>query len=87
MLKDHNAVTLVRLEPAASRSRVKHPTTEPLIGYGQCCFITDFSKNCVLIQRRGRVFHRLIGIGSVISSAEVVDNFVAIFTSLARARD
>ena len=29
LLKDHNAVTLVRLEPAASRSRVKHSTTEP----------------------------------------------------------
>ena len=26
----HNAVTLVRLEPAALRSRVKHSTTEPL---------------------------------------------------------
>ena len=30
MLKDHNAVTPVRLESAASRSRVKHSTTEPL---------------------------------------------------------
>ena len=30
MLKGHNAVTPVRLEPAASRSRVKHSTTEPL---------------------------------------------------------
>ena len=30
LLKDHNAVTLVRLEPAALRSRVKHSTTEPL---------------------------------------------------------
>ena len=30
MFKDHNAVTLVRLEPAAHRSRVKHSTTEPL---------------------------------------------------------
>ena len=29
-LKDHNAVTSVRLEPAAPRSRVKHSTTEPL---------------------------------------------------------
>ena len=28
--KDHNAVTPVRLEPAALRSRVKHSTTEPL---------------------------------------------------------
>ena len=27
MLKDHNAMTSLRLEPAASRSRVKHSTT------------------------------------------------------------
>ena len=30
LLKDHNAVARVRLEPAAPRSRVKHSTTEPL---------------------------------------------------------
>ena len=30
LLKDHNAVTPVRLEPAALRSRVKHSTIEPL---------------------------------------------------------
>ena len=30
MPKDHNAVTPVRLDPAVSRSRVKHSTTEPL---------------------------------------------------------
>ena len=30
MLKDHNAVALVRLEPVALWSRVKHSTTEPL---------------------------------------------------------
>ena len=30
LLKDHNAVTLVRLQPVASQSRVKHSTTEPL---------------------------------------------------------
>ena len=30
LLKDHNAVTPVRLEPAAPRSRVKHSTTGPL---------------------------------------------------------
>ena len=30
LLKDHNALTPVRLEPAALRSRVKHSTTEPL---------------------------------------------------------
>ena len=30
LLKDQNAVTPVRLEPAALRSRVKHSTTEPL---------------------------------------------------------
>ena len=36
MLKDHNAVTPVRLEPAASRSRVKHSTTEPLPSLEGC---------------------------------------------------
>ena len=30
MLKDHNAVTAVRLEPTTPRSRVEHSTTEPL---------------------------------------------------------
>ena len=30
LLKDHNAVTRVRLEPVAPPSRVKHSTTEPL---------------------------------------------------------
>ena len=30
LLKDYNAVTPVRLEPAALRSRVKHSTTEPV---------------------------------------------------------
>ena len=30
LLKSHNAVTPVMLEPAASRSRVQHSTTEPL---------------------------------------------------------
>ena len=30
LLKDHNAVTPVRLDPMASRSRVKHSTNEPL---------------------------------------------------------
>ena len=30
LLRDHNAVTPVRLEPAALRFRVKHSTTEPL---------------------------------------------------------
>ena len=30
LLKDHNAVTPVRLEPAALQSRVKHSITEPL---------------------------------------------------------
>ena len=30
LAQGHNAVTQVRLEPAALRSRVKHTTTEPL---------------------------------------------------------
>ena len=34
LLKDHNAVTLVRLEPKAPLSRVKRSTTEPLRSLG-----------------------------------------------------
>ena len=30
LAQGHNAVTLVKLEPAAPQSRVKHSTTEPL---------------------------------------------------------
>ena len=30
LAQGHNALTSARLEPAASRSRVKHSTTEPL---------------------------------------------------------
>ena len=37
LLKDHNAVTPVRLKPAAPRSRVKHSTTEPLRSVGPRC--------------------------------------------------
>ena len=47
MLKDHNAVTPVRLEPAALRSRVKHSTTEPL--HSHICFV-------VLIKVTGKIF-------------------------------
>ena len=37
LLKDHNAVMPVRLEPAASRSRVKHSTTESLRSSWKVC--------------------------------------------------
>ena len=40
LLKDHNTVTPVRFKPAASRSRVKHSTTEPL-GSLQCHHILN----------------------------------------------
>ena len=36
LLKDHNTVTPVMLEPAAPRSPVKHSTTEPLRSHGTC---------------------------------------------------
>ena len=35
LAQGHNAVTLVRLEPATARSRVKHSTTEPLERSGE----------------------------------------------------
>ena len=37
LLKDHNAVTPVRLEPAALRSQVKPSTIEPLRSNNFCC--------------------------------------------------
>ena len=43
MLKDHNAVTPVRLDTAASRSRVKHSTTEPLRSLTSKCLRLEFS--------------------------------------------
>ena len=59
MLKDHNAVTPVRLKPAASRSRVKHSTTEPLrsqIEHGNL-FFTQWLSGRVLDSRpKGRGF-------------------------------
>ena len=37
MLKDHNAGTPVKLEPAAPRSWVKHSSTEPLRSHQNWC--------------------------------------------------
>ena len=42
LLKDHNAVKPVRLEPAALRSRVKHSTTEPLRSPTKILFVCLF---------------------------------------------
>ena len=44
LFKDHNAVTRVRLELAASQSRVKHSTSEPLRSHNDFVF-TMFSGN------------------------------------------
>ena len=40
--QDYNAVTPVRLEPGALRSRIKHSTTEPLRSHGPVYFIKYF---------------------------------------------
>ena len=42
LLKDHNAVTPVRLERAALRSRVKHSSTEPMPSHQQI-YITTYN--------------------------------------------
>ena len=49
MLKDHNAVTPVKLEPAAPRSQVKHSTTEPLhsLNVMRCVKETDRMTNSI----------------------------------------
>ena len=36
LAQEHNAVSLVRLEHTAPRSRVKHSTTEPLRSHKSC---------------------------------------------------
>ena len=41
LLKDHNAVTPVRLEPAAPLSRVKGSTTEPLCSLNQTSCVNN----------------------------------------------
>ena len=56
LLKDHNAVTLMRLEPGALRSWVKHSTTEPL---RSLCAINVIMVN-VLIFRQLFFFFSLI---------------------------
>ena len=43
LAEGHNAVTPVRLEPAAPRSRVKHSTTEPLRSQ-------NLDSNCRILQ-------------------------------------
>ena len=53
LAQGHNAVTLVRLEPAAFRSRVKHSTPEPLRSLsGRMCICQERqlcvkTSNCV----------------------------------------
>ena len=41
LLKDHNAVSPLRLEPTAPWSRVKHSTTEPLCSLHQIYIMAD----------------------------------------------
>ena len=50
--KDHNAVTLVRLEPAAPQSRGKHSTTEPLRSLNNFVVTHRNCHICELISKR-----------------------------------
>ena len=47
LAQGHNAVMLVRLGPAAPRSRVKHSTTEPLCSLDiyQCHILSKYLKS------------------------------------------
>ena len=51
MLKDHNAVTPVRLKPAAPPSQVKHSTTEPLrsLDLSDKCQLNEGQKYCRIL--------------------------------------
>ena len=46
LAQGHNAVTQVRLEPAATRSRVKHSTTEPLRSQYEVYRAKMYGLNC-----------------------------------------
>ena len=68
LLKDHNAVTPVRLEPAALQSRVKHSTIEPLRSLDSMCSQSRFkdhqTKIKVLpIMVQGSPIRNSVGIG------------------------
>ena len=60
LAQGHNAVTPVRLEPAALRSRVKHSTTEPLRSqYVKCHLLVRTLVNflyAILLVRTQRFF-------------------------------
>ena len=47
LAQGHNAVTPVRLEPAAPRSRVKHSTTEPLRSLYAGCHVRAKYIGCI----------------------------------------
>ena len=62
LLKDHNAVMPVRLEPAAPRSQVKHSTTEPLRSlYQILLYITLINEHVYVCFFRPRLFSRTSG--------------------------
>ena len=63
MLKDHNSVTPVRLEPAAPRSRVKHSTTEPLLSLlttMQTAMYGPYIGSCVVVRIMFHVLSHLM---------------------------
>ena len=82
LLKDHNAVTPVRLEPAAPRSQVKHSTTElPVEEERERCFLYYFcfvAFMYVLVSG----FHCAIG-GSVICDCGISWAFSLVFITIA----
>ena len=52
LAQGHNTVTPARLKPAASQSRVKHSTTEPLRSlYRRLCKIQGISNNQLNVQK------------------------------------
>ena len=52
LAQGHNAMTSVRLEPAASRSRVKHSTSEALLSHNM---LICSAGNVAMIQADDRV--------------------------------
>ena len=52
LAQGYNAVTLVRLEPVALRSRVKHSTTEPLRSLQSKVYVLDMKSTSTVVQTK-----------------------------------
>ena len=78
LLKDHNAVMLVRLEPTAPQSRFKHSTTEPLPSL-HCLLLLKSHiqqlRDFCLLSACQVLFHAFVGVCRLFSKLTYAKNY------------